>query len=64
MFFGGNPVTILDEHTETLLKLNADFRMVTDEKELQTKAPEAHKELYKREILTVKNKGGRPRKVH
>lgn len=75
VFFGGKPVTILDGHTETLLRLNPDFKVVdvvesghrhyTVEVVPVIVPRETTTGLHNREILTVKNKGGRPKKkVH
>lgn len=58
VFCNGNPVTILDKHTETLLQLNPDFRKVEDEKEIQEAPKEVPKEITG--TLTLKRKPGRP----
>ena len=57
-FLNGKPTTITDKATETLLLLNKEFKKVEDEKEVK----ETPKEVLG--TITLKNKGGRPRKVH
>jgi hypothetical protein len=58
VFANGKAVTIKDSTTETLLQLNKDFRRIEDEKEIRQETP---KEVLG--TITLKNKGGRPRKV-
>ena len=57
-FVNFKPVTVTDKATETFLLINPEFRKVENEKEIE-ETPE--KVLG---TITLKNKGGRPRKVH
>ena len=59
-FCNGNPTTVTDRATETLLLINPDFRKVEDEK----KVKETPKEVLGTITLASIKKAGRPRKVH
>ena len=62
-FVNFKPTNITDKATETLLLLNKEFKKVENEKEVRKEAPKEVL-IVPRETITLKNKGGRPRKVH